>query len=112
MSCDWRRDLQTPRPSAATSLPPALVDETCWDILLALHSDRRCELGLDKLASLVSASQEVMSRWLAALEEQQLITGDKNAITGELRATLTTAGRELLDRFLSATSDLQVTTHQ
>ena len=53
-----------------------------------------------------------MSRWLAALEEQQLITGDKNAITGELRATLTTAGRELLDRFLSATSDLQVTTHQ
>ena len=108
MNCDWQRDLRPPTPAAF--LPPALVDETGWDILLALHSDRHCALGLGKLASLASASRDVMQRWLSALEQQRLITGNKNARTGELRATLTPAGRELLDRYLSATSDLQIST--
>ena len=111
MNCDWQKDMQIRSPTAAAFLPPALVDETGWDILLALHSDRRRELGLDKLASLVSAPQQVMSQWLSVLEEQQLVTGDKNVFTGELRAILTKTGRELLDRYLSATSDLQISTH-
>jgi hypothetical protein len=111
MNCDWQKDVQMRRPPAAAFLPPALVDETGWDILLALHSDQRSQLELGKLASLASASQEVMGRWLFALEEQQLITGDKNALTGELRAILTPAGRELLDRYLSSTSHLQLSTH-
>jgi hypothetical protein len=111
MNSDWQRDLRMRPPSAAAFLPPALVDETGWDILLALHSDRHCELRLDKLASLVSATQEAMGRWLSSLEEQQLITGEMNPLTGELRPVLSRAGRELLDRYLSATSDLQVSTH-
>jgi DNA-binding MarR family transcriptional regulator len=111
MSCDWQKTSLMPRQSAAAFLPPALVDETGWDILLALHSDQRRYLGLGKLASLVSASNEVMTRWLSSLEEQQLVTGNKNMHTGELRALLTPAGRELLDRYLSATTDLQLSAH-
>jgi len=111
MSSNWKESVRMPRTSAAALLPPALVDETGWDILLALHSDRSRLLGLDKLAAVVSASRDVMRGWLSTLEEQHLITGDQNSVTGELRAELTTAGRELLDRYLSATSDLQVTTH-
>jgi hypothetical protein len=89
-----------------------MVGETGWDILLMLYSDRHCELGFDKLASLASVPETVMHRWLAGLEQRRLIAVTKNSFTGELRAVLTGAGRELLDRYLSATSDLQVGAHQ
>jgi hypothetical protein len=111
MNCDWDKDLQMRGPSAAAALPPELVEETGWDILLALHSDKRCELSLDKLAALVSASRAVMSRWLPGLEQRRLITGATDSLTGELRAVLTSVGRELLERYLTAASDLQVSTH-
>jgi hypothetical protein len=112
MTRDWQKDLEMHRPSPAAYLPPALVEETGWDILLALHSDPGCHLTLEKLGSLVSASEMVLGRWLAGLEEQRLVTGTKDSATGELRAFLTAAGRELLDRFLSATSGLQIAAHQ
>ena len=111
MNGDWQKDLQLRSPTAAAFLPPAMVEETGWDILLVLHSDRRGELSLDKLASLSSVPEGVMHRWLAGLEQRQLITGAKDSVTGELRAVLTSAGRGLLDRYLSATSDLQGGTH-
>jgi DNA-binding MarR family transcriptional regulator len=111
MNCDWQKDLQLRRPTAAAFLPPAMVGETGWDILLVLHSDRRCGLGLDKLAPLASVSKTVMNRWLAGLEQRQLITGAKDSVTGELRAVLTSAGRGLLDTYFSATSNLQADTH-
>ena len=111
MNCDSQRALRPHSPTAAACLPPAMVEETSWDILLVLHSDRSCELSLDKLASLASVSETVMHRWLAGLEQRTLITGAKDSLTGELRALLTRAGRELLDKYLSATSDLQVGTH-
>jgi hypothetical protein len=111
MTCDWQRDLQMRRPSPAACLPPALVEETGWDILLALHSDPDCHLTLEKLGALISASELVLGRWLAALEERRLVTGAKDSATGELRALLTAPGRELLDRFLSATSGLQIAAH-
>jgi len=107
MNCDWQKDLQLRSLTAAAFLPPATVEETGWDILLVLHSDRRHELSLDKLASLASVSKTVTIRWLAGLEQRQLITGAKDLSTGELRAVLSSAGRELLDRYFSATSDLQ-----
>lgn len=99
------------RSSPAATLPPALIEETGWDILLALYSDHRRALGIVKLASLVSASEAVMRRWLAALEERRLITGANGSASGDVRAMLTPNGRELLDRYMSATSDLQVSTH-
>jgi CTP-dependent riboflavin kinase len=111
MNCESRRDLLPHSPTAAASLPPAMVEETGWDILLVLHPDGRGELSLEKLASLASVSETVMHRWLAGLEQRKLITGAKDSLTGELRALLTRAGRELLDKYLSATSDLQVGTH-
>jgi hypothetical protein len=111
MNCDWQKELQTYRPSPAACLPPALIQETGWDVLLALHSDPDCRLTLEKLSSLVSTPEIVLGQWLAALEERRLVTGAKDSATGELRALLTATGRELLDRFLSATSGLQVAAH-
>jgi DNA-binding MarR family transcriptional regulator len=111
MSHEWSKDLQLPGPTAATFLPPATVEETAWDILLALHSDRRGELGLAKLARLVSVSQPIVDRWLALLEQRNLITGAMHGPADELRAVLTSAGRDLLDRYWSATSGLQVGAH-
>lgn len=98
-------------PSAATFMPPPTVEETAWDILLALHSDQSCELKLDKLAGLVSVSPPALDRWLERLEQRQLVTGARHRFSGELRAVLTPAGRELLDRYLSAAVGLQVGAH-
>ena len=67
-----------------------MIEETAWDILLALHSDRRCELSLAKLASLVSvtpAGIEPVARRRS--NSGKLITGAKHSSTGELRAILT-----------------------
>ena len=107
MNYHWTIDLR-PRSRAATAtLPPALIEEVAWDILLALHADEGCKLSLDKLASLVSVPQLVLNQWLALLEDRQLITGEKHGFAQELRGVLTHAGRDLLDRYLSVTSDLQ-----
>lgn len=111
MSYDWPKDILLHSPTAATFLPPATVEETAWDILLALHSDRSCELGLDKLARLVSVPEPVIDRWLILLEQRKLIAWAKHGCTDELCAVLTPAGRELLDRYWSATCGLQVGAH-
>lgn len=111
MKYDWEKDLQVRSPTAATFLPPATVEETAWDLLLALLSDRSCELGLQKLACLLSVPQSVLRQWLARLEQRQLITGARHGYTREVRAVLTPTGRELLDRYLSATTHLQVGAH-
>lgn len=108
MSYQWPQDLTLPTPAGATFLPPATVEETAWDILLALHADQRCELDLGKLASLVSVSRASLARWLELLEHRTLITGVRRGPDDELRAVLTSAGRDLLDRYWSATSGLQV----
>lgn len=111
MNREWQRDLEIRTPAAAASLPPAMVEETGWDILLALHSDPGSEHGLRRLASLVSAPPRVMNRWLARLEDHNLITGARMKSTGELCAILTRSGRDLLDNYLSAASGLQSGTH-
>lgn len=98
-------------PNAATFMPPPTVEETAWDILLALHSDRSCELQLDKLARMVSVAPPIVDRWLDVLEQRQLVAGTRHRFSGELRAVLTPAGRDLLDRYLSAAADLQVGAH-
>ena len=110
MNSDLQKHLGMPGRTAA-AIPPTIMEETPWDVLLALHSDRGCELSLGKLASLVSVTRPVLDRWLAGLEQRQLITGATHRTTGELRAILTSAGRELLDRYLSATSVLLVGIH-
>ena len=108
MSYDWQTDVRPRKRTAATLLPPETVEESAWDILLALHADRCCELSLAKLGCMVSLPSLELHRWLAALEERELITGARLGFGQELRAVLTTAGRELIDRYLSATTDLQV----
>ena len=107
MNYDWQMDLKPRSRTAAVFVPPAFVEETSWDILLALHSDARCKLSLEKLAAVVSVQQLVLNQWLALLEDGHLIAGARHGVAQELRAVLTPAGRELLNRYLSVTSDLQ-----
>lgn len=108
MSNQQQQNLQVRGRPATAMMPPAMIEESAWDILLALHSDRRCDLSLAKLASLVSVTPSALNRWLSALEDRKFITGAKHNYTGELRAILTPPARQLLDRYLSASSDLQV----
>ncbi len=111
MIYDWQTSLRASACKAARIVPPATIEETAWDVLLALHSDRRCELSLRKLASLASVPDVALNGWLATLEERGLISGARHASTGDLLAALTHKGRELLDRYFSATDDLQVGAH-
>ena len=111
MNYEWQMDLSPCSGTAATLLPPAPVEETAWDILLALHSDERCELALDKLCSIVSVPLRVLTHWLSQLEKRKLITGAKHGAAQELRAVMTPAGRELLNRYLSAVTSLQAGAH-
>ena len=111
MNYDWQIDLRSHSPAAAAFLPPPLIQEAAWDILLALRSDDGQKLSLDKLGSMVSVPKLVLNQWLALLEDGQLITGEKPEFALEHRAVLTPAGRELLDRYLSVTSNLQSGAH-
>ena len=111
MIYDWQTSLRASDYEAARILPPAALEETSWDILLALHSDRHGDLTLHKLALVVSAPEAVMNRRLAALEQRELITAAQHRSTGEFLAVLTRKGREMLDHYFSATRDLQVGAH-
>jgi len=107
----WQASLRANDYEAARIVPPASVGETGWDILLALHSDPNCGLSLRKLASVVSVPSAAMNRWLAALDERELIARAQPLSTSEPLAALTDKGRELLDRYFSATNGLQVGAH-
>ena len=107
MMHDWQTSLRASEYYAARILPPATVEETGWDILLALHSDRHCRISLEKLASMTSVPLGTVERWLGALEERKLITGARNPSTDEVRAALTELGRSQLDRYFSAAEGLQ-----
>lgn len=89
---------------ATEVVPPPSIDEVGWDILLALHGDKGCALGLKKLGFIVSVSAETLTSRLARLEEFELIRGVLNEVTRELRAILTPAGRALLDGYFAATN--------
>jgi len=111
MIYDWQTSLRASDYEAAKIVPPATLKETGWDILLALHRDRHCDLNLETLASIVSVPEAVMKRWLTTLEQREFITAAQHRSTGELLAVLTSKGRELLDRYFSATRDLQISAH-
>lgn len=108
MKCDWQNDVRTECFAHAEFVPPAMFGEAAWDCLLALYADERRVLGLDRLAGLASLPWLSLQRCLVDLERQQLVTGDLRRNNGEVRAVLTRDGRDLLQKYLSATSDLQV----
>ena len=111
MAYAWQMELKPRSHGAAALLPPPMVEEPAWDILLALHS-HECELSLEKLSMIVSVPSRTLINWLARLEESELISGRADAVTRDARAVLTLKGRALLDNFICATTDLQVSTHQ
>ena len=107
MTYAWQMDVRSRSQQDAATLPPATVDGTAWDILLALYSDARCEVSLQKLAVMVSVPARKLLEWLATLEKRELISGVANEVTNEVRAVLTGRGRRLLNQYLAATNDLQ-----
>jgi hypothetical protein len=60
---------------------------------------------------MVSVPNATIDRWLGALEERKLIAAARHPSSDELHAVLTEMGRGLLDRYFSATKDLQVGAH-
>lgn len=108
MTYAWQMDVRSRSHQDAAILPPSTVNETAWDILLALYYEARCEVSLEKLAVMVSVPARKLHEWLAMLEERELISGVSNEVTNEVRAVLSSRGRTLLDRYLSATSDLRM----
>ena len=106
MDREWNSDLRISNRAAGT-LPPAMIGETGWDILLALCDQGRSGLTVVKLASMLSVPQATLGRWLGGLEDGRLVAGARDQESGEFRAVLTAGGRELLDRYLSATADFQ-----
>jgi len=108
MTCETHSDPQRNSGTRGAFVPPATVEATDWDILFALHWDHRCGLSLKKLSCLVSVPQQNLKEWLALLEERGLIVGAEHRPDQELRAVLTFAGRELLDRYLWAAAGLQI----
>jgi len=73
MNREWQKDLEIRSPAAAASLPPAMVEETGWDILLALYSEPRLHMNIEKLAALTSVPRVVLGEWLGWLEERRLV---------------------------------------
>ena len=105
-------DLQTlGERAAAAFLPPETVDETGWDILLALRSHAQGNLSLEKLSVMASVPQRILNEWLVLLEDRELIAGEKHEAHDELRPILTPGGRQLLNSYLSAASSLHVGAH-
>ncbi|MDT7531458.1 hypothetical protein OVY29_22635 [Sphingopyxis sp. SE2] len=107
MKCDWQNEVHMECFTHAKFVPPAMFDEPAWDCLLALHADARHELNLDQLAWLISVPAPSLQRCLVNLERQRFVIGEQDERNGELRAVLTRSGRDLLERYLSATSALQ-----
>jgi hypothetical protein len=94
--------------TAVASLPPAMIGETGWDVLLALRADERHELSLEKLALLVSVPGRVLADWLDWLDERGLVSGSIGQFDEQPRAVITQAGRDLVDNYLATTSGLQL----
>lgn len=106
MNCDWHNDVHLECFTRAEFIPPAMFGEAAWDCLLALHASDRPHLTLDRLARLTSLPAPSLHRCLADLETRQLVAGEVRP-NGEIRAVLTRSGRELLETYLFATSNLQ-----
>ena len=105
MDRDSNSDLQI-RKGAIASLPPAMIGETGWDILLALTSPDDSGLRPERLARMISVPRTILAQWLEWLEDRQLVTGRSDHITDEFIAAITRAGRELVENYLLATSSL------
>ena len=98
-------DLQI-RKGAMASLPPALIGETGWDILLALTSPDGTGVRLERLARMISVPRAVLAQWLDWLEDRQLVTGHSDHLTDEFIAAITRPGLELVENYLLAASSL------
>jgi DNA-binding transcriptional ArsR family regulator len=106
MDREWKIDLQSQN-GAIASLPPAMIGETGWDVLLALSMEEQSGLSLDRLAPLVSVSGSVLGQWLDWLEDRELVASGRRRFTHEIGVIITRAGRELVENYLLAASGLQ-----
>ncbi len=106
MNCDWRKDVRLECFNRAEFVPPAMFGEVAWDCLLALYAEESRSLSLDQLAGLISVPAGSLQRSLAELESRHLVTGEFLG-NGQVRALLTRGGRDVLETYLAATTNLQ-----
>ena len=111
MTYAWQIEVRHHRDDSGAALPPAMVSESAWDILLALHCDHNGGLNVEKVGGMASVSLEILNQWLATLEASELIIALADRVTREVRVMLTSRGRALLNGYLLATCDLQFGTH-
>jgi hypothetical protein len=96
---------------AAATLPPAMIGETGWDVLLALSAEGRSGLTSEKMASMASVPETALSEWLGWLEDRDLVASGRHRHTKQFGAVITPAGRELVENYLLAASSLQGRAH-
>lgn len=106
MAREWKSDLQIQN-GAAASLPPAMIGETGWDVLLALSGREQFGYSLDTLAPLVSVPKSVLREWLDWLEDRELIAKAWHRFSDRFGAVITPGGRELVHNYVLATSSLE-----
>ena len=110
MDREWKCELQIAK-GAAASLPPAMIGETGWDILLALSGQGPSGVTVERLGPMVSVSRAALCEWLDWLEDRRLVATGWHTFTDQLGAAITRAGNELVHNVLMAASSLQGPTH-
>jgi hypothetical protein len=94
------------RAQRRTLLPTAIFGELPWDALLMLFAADAVSqriTGRD-IASSVSCSEQVMSRWLVYLSKQELVVGDETGNLDDL-LTLAPAAIVAIERYLEMTQN-------
>lgn len=88
-------------------MPPSLLGEPAWDILLALYclSARGETLSVTGLSHAANVPQTTSLRWSQMLEGRKLITRSRDAADARrAHVSLTVEGRQLMDDYLKSIS--------
>ena len=97
MNHDWQTETEVARPTPRPELrPPRSFWTRPGTFSRAPFGQGMHAQSLDKLGSVVSAPQPVLSNWLALLEERRRARA-KHGVEQELRPAPTAAGRQVLD---------------
>ena len=85
------------------NLPPGLVGEPAWDILLALFSENPGELTLSSACYCASVPPATASRWIDVLQSNGLVEKTKHPRDDHIvLVKLTSSGRTIMERCLKA----------
>ena len=88
-------------------LPPEILGEPAWDILLELYVSALQERKMSPADFATDVPPSTVRRWLETLNNAGLVTSTRSAIGSAAHCSLTEKGRLALDRLIeSLTADL------